>query len=147
MFESLRLRARIWSIKQQQKALVLKYEQRLADAPDHMENLKLQAAWYAEDKALEDSFSMLQTKRMRSEIEALDMELPQHEIPGVWWHDEDINWFLTAKGRVLLRKLIDEEKTRRFEIWTKWVKLFTPIIVALVAAFVTYVVAYKFHAK
>jgi len=38
---------------------------------------------------------------------------------------------LTAKGRTYLRKLIDEEKARRFELRVRWVKLLMPIIAAL----------------
>jgi hypothetical protein len=62
-----------------------------------------------------------------------DVEVPPATDTEMWTTHEEMGDqpFLTPKGRLHLRKLIDGEKARRFEITTLWVKLLLPVIVAL----------------
>jgi hypothetical protein len=51
----------------------------------------------------------------------------------MWTSDPEIRRWFSAKGRTNLRKLIDEEKARRFEVKTLWVtKFWLPLLAALV---------------
>ncbi|HEV3219574.1 MAG TPA: hypothetical protein VGZ48_07365 [Candidatus Acidoferrales bacterium] len=113
---------------------------------EEVHQLKLRR--YREMHEIEIAFDALEGNRLLDEARSLDVERPSLKDTEMWHLDKEtsIVW-LSSKGRAHLRKLVDEEKNRRFKVWTKWVKLFTPIIVALVAALVTYIVAYKFHAK
>jgi len=60
-----------------------------------------------------------------------DAELPDRENLEMWDHD-DCRVILTINGRTLVRRLIDEEKSRRLDVKVRWLKLLTPIIVALI---------------
>jgi hypothetical protein len=69
-----------------------------------------------------------------SEAQALDVEVPHLGNPEMWTSNEEKNttWF-TPKGRTYVRKLIDAEKARRFEVKTLWVtKFWLPLLAALV---------------
>lgn len=68
------------------------------------------------------------------EARKLDVEVPAVSLADLWVYHEDgeFSW-LTPKGRAHVRKLIDEEKTRRFEAKTLWVTRFwLPLLAALV---------------
>jgi hypothetical protein len=89
----------------------------------------------------EDKFSS-RMRRMESDLGAhdtlhlgwiahnYDIDLPD-DGDGTMWDRSPEGSTLTAKGRTYLRKLIDEEKARRFELRVRWVKLLMPIIAAL----------------
>jgi hypothetical protein len=69
-----------------------------------------------------------------SEAQALDVEIPLLNDREMWTSDEQksTTWF-SPKGRTHVRKLIDAEKARRFEVKTLWVtKFWLPLLAALV---------------
>lgn len=77
------------------------------------------------------------TRRLREEATALDIEVFPTDDTEVWcavkteWGDNVPA--LTPKGRSHLRKLIDAEKVRRFEVKMLWVtKFLIPLLAALV---------------
>jgi len=61
-----------------------------------------------------------------------DIEPPDENDQTMWEQCTD-GRVLTLKGRTCLRKLIDDEKTRRFEVRVRWLKLMAPIVTALAA--------------
>jgi hypothetical protein len=74
------------------------------------------------------------TVRLAREARSLDVEMPGRDQIDFWVEDtvNQMNW-LSAKGRTHVRKLVDEEKTRRFDVKTRWVtKLIIPLLAALI---------------
>ena len=47
------------------------------------------------------------------------------------WESSSVGKVLTITGRLALRRRIDEEKTRRFEVGARWIRLLTPLLAAL----------------
>ena len=47
------------------------------------------------------------------------------------WESSSIGRVLTVMGKLALRKRIDEEKERRFEVRARWIRLLAPLIAAL----------------
>jgi hypothetical protein len=80
-------------------------------------------------RALEKRRSM----RLHVEASKLDIDVPPRDDREIW-DEEGLNeTYLTLKGRNHLRKLIDAEKARRFEVKTIWVtKFWLPLLAALV---------------
>lgn len=72
--------------------------------------------------------------RLRREAVSLDIELPAWPDDEIWKSSDDGEFvYLTNKGRAYVRKLIAEEKTRRFEVKTLWVtKFWLPLLAALI---------------
>ena len=90
---------------------------------------------WVDGKTYENEISMVRSRRLLDEADAYDVAVPNHA--RTWEHDEDSNapdgpYWLSSDGRAHVRKLISEEKKRRFEEKTQWViKVIVPIIVAL----------------
>jgi hypothetical protein len=73
---------------------------------------------------------ILQTIALREQAAKFDIDLP--DDPACWnTIDEFAQNALTPFGRATSRKRIDEEKGRRFEVRSRWIKLLTPIIAAV----------------
>jgi hypothetical protein len=75
------------------------------------------------------------TRRITEEAEMLDVEIPPYNLKdGFWgWDGYGQLTYLTPRGRSQLRKLIDEEKARRFEANARRIKLLLPFVAALAA--------------
>jgi hypothetical protein len=80
---------------------------------------ELDASEYFEVREAEKAVEWAVGNRLHREARSLDVELPPYEDNQMWFHDEENSrvW-LTSKGRAHVRKLIDEEKGRRFEVKT-----------------------------
>jgi hypothetical protein len=77
----------------------------------------------------------LLSQRIVREARDLDVEMPSSEDRKFWQiHEENQVVYLSSYGRSYLRKLIDEEKTRRFEVTTRWIKLIAMLAPVLGAA-------------
>lgn len=66
-----------------------------------------------------------------------DVEVPEFSDKSIWTGQEigphEFRHWLSSRGRSHVRKLIDEEKARRFEVRTRWVtRLILPLLAALV---------------
>ena len=74
-------------------------------------------------------------RRITEEAETLDVDIPPYNLKdGFWgWDGYSQLTYLTPRGRSHLRKLIDEEKARRFEANARWIKLLLPLVAALAA--------------
>jgi len=73
-------------------------------------------------------------RRLYDEARSLDVEIPPHSDSEMWVDDAvgERTW-LSSKGRAQVRKLIDEEKARRFEVKTQWVtRLILPVLGLLI---------------
>lgn len=80
----------------------------------------------------DDWLNLLDSFHLALRARYYDIDLPDAADLTMWERSEG-KGILTTKGRTYLRKLIDEEKTRRFEVKVRWLKLLTPIITALAA--------------
>jgi hypothetical protein len=74
-------------------------------------------------------------RKLSQEAKRYDLELPLGE--GDWTEGEVLKntpaRYLSPTGRLTLRRLIDAEKARRFEVRTLWVtKFWLPLLTALV---------------
>lgn len=88
------------------------------------------------------------TSRLQAETEPYDVEVPLIDVEDgldtdgkMWEHVRDPakvgvqegRVFLSSRGRAHLRKLIDEEKARRFEAKILWLmKFWLPLLASLV---------------
>ncbi len=80
----------------------------------------------------EQAIDTLISSRLLDEARKLDVEIPLLSEQEMWVNIAHEDSFLTAKGRSRVRKLIDEEKARRFDVKTLWVmKFWLPLILAL----------------
>lgn len=75
---------------------------------------------------------LLMSLSLLDDARSLDVDIPNYEDAKMWFHDEIRGrvW-LSTHGRSVVRKLIDEEKARRFEVRTRWI---TKVILPLAAA-------------
>jgi hypothetical protein len=82
----------------------------------------------------ERAFDVKVGLRLAQKARIFDIETPPKTDTEMWDYDQQSGsrWY-SAKGRTYLRKLIDEEKSRRFEVKTLWVtKFWLPLLAALV---------------
>jgi hypothetical protein len=77
---------------------------------------------------------LFQSRSLVSQAESLDIVLPPDSDGGSWKTNKLYTHpFLTPKGRYQVRKFIDAEKARRFEVRTLWVtKIVLPLAGVLV---------------
>jgi hypothetical protein len=70
------------------------------------------------------------SRRLCDEARFLDVEIPPPSDTQMRFHGDDgQRIWLSSKGRAQVRKLIDEEKARRFEVKTLWVaRLILPFL-------------------
>jgi hypothetical protein len=109
---------------------------------------------YDEHYAIEDAEKAIDLTvgtRLFHEARSLDVETPPFTDEEMWFKDDENDriWF-TSKGRAHVRRLIDEEKARRFEVKTRWVmKIILPVMTALIGIIgaVTGLVAVLGHKK
>jgi len=73
--------------------------------------------------------------RVLTEAKVLDIDIPKFDDHECWSATEPQNYYspqgLTQTGRARIRRMIDEEKKRRFEVSVRWVKLLIQATTAL----------------
>ena len=90
---------------------------------------------YLACQQIDERISRFLDSSIRQEAQELDIAFPSLGDAEMWNHDEDNNLRLSFRGRAYLRKLIDEEKARRFEVKTLWVtKFWIPLLAASIGA-------------
>jgi hypothetical protein len=126
----------LWKLRRRRRKVFNAYEKDIEKlqtkkAPAD-ERYALEAQQYFETNEIDQEIDREIGHRLHTEALELDVGLPQLKDEGMWIHDDNSNrvW-LSASGRSQVRKLIDQEKGRRFEVTTRWVKLLLPIIAAL----------------
>jgi hypothetical protein len=86
---------------------------------------------YYELKGFDEWIEAILSDRLTEKARELDVEMPGTNDRTCWQQFEDSEvFYLTAHGRSLVRKLVDDEKNRRFEVVAKWIRLIAPIITA-----------------
>ena len=108
------------------------------------EIIRLAGAREHELRTLDDEINAMASDNLWDNARAFDVEIP---MDAEFWDRDDNRdrGFLNAKGRTAIRKLIDEEKTRRFEVKTRWVtKIILPlagVLVGIIGALIGLVAA------
>lgn len=92
---------------------------------------KLVGEQKAAERWEETDIDFYESQRVVDLADRLDVKLPDDEQGDCWILGMYEGRVLTSKGRVLVRTWIYEERMRRFELRSRWVKLLTPIIAAL----------------
>jgi hypothetical protein len=114
-----------WAKKRYDQLIAMKAPQEQIE--EHIQND------LSNQEVIDKAIQQLMFERLFDASQVLDIELPPFSDAQIWESDEDGKVRFTTKGRTLLRKLIDEEKARRFDVKTLWVmKLILPLIAALV---------------
>jgi hypothetical protein len=125
---------RLWRLRRRQQTQVVGYEHELRKIPaDKVEaRARIQELEYAAYTTSQNDIDIFLSQGLMNEAEKYDVELPPHNDPDMWRGGADFPVpFLTSKGRFAVRRSIDDEKTRRFEVTTRWAKVWVPIITAL----------------
>ena len=130
----------LWRIKRKRR----KAEQRFREAKEKLRKNKnatsdeyreLGADEYFTLRDYDEWIDTILSERLWQEARELDVVMPSFEDKNVWRdHDDNEGVYLTSNGRFQVRKLIDEEKTRRFEVTTRWVKLIAVTLVPVLTA-------------
>jgi hypothetical protein len=90
---------------------------------------------YYELKSFDEWIDVILSDRLTEKARELDVEMPSYDDKLYWQKFEDSDMpYLTSHGRSHVRKLVDEEKTRRFEVTTRWFKLIAMLAPVLGAA-------------
>jgi hypothetical protein len=100
---------------------------------DKTEYEELEWDEYGAIRDIEHGFDYIKGTRLLRVARDLDIEVPHYRDETMWANDTGESGFMwfTSKGRAHVRKLIDEEKARRFEVKTLWVtKFWTPLLAA-----------------
>jgi uncharacterized protein YneF (UPF0154 family) len=132
MFDLWKLKWRLWRIRRTTAKETEKLKTRKAPHYDFQ-----QLDW-DEQYAVQDAekyFDFKEGQRLRKQAVALDVELPPTTDLPMWFDDTGESGFmwLTSKGRAHVRKLVDQEKERRFNVKTLWVtKFWLPLLAAIV---------------
>jgi hypothetical protein len=96
---------------------------------------ELEASEFSAVETIENEIDWLEGTRLFREAKSLDVETPPLSDKEMWRQEEYGRrvWF-TQKGRAHVRKLIEEEKSRRFEGKSRWVtKVVLPLFALLIA--------------
>jgi len=82
---------------------------------------------------VEDEINAEKSRRITREAEKLDLEIPPFSNESEYWERARYGdfIFLSGKGRQFLRELIQEQKSRRFEVKVRWIKLLMLLITAI----------------
>jgi hypothetical protein len=93
---------------------------------------------------MEERLGLLLTNRVLRDVFLYDIDVSDLKL-----EDYTVDEIIMPKGRALLRELIHREKERRFEATARWIKLFTPLVAAVVGIIgaITGLVAVLRHAK
>jgi hypothetical protein len=130
----------LWPVKRRK----LKIQRQFREAEEKLRNDKnatsdqfgaLDADEYDTLKGFDAAIDSILSDRVLEEARELDIDISDFQGDKVWQSHELIDRsFLNSKARSQLRKLVDEEKTRRFEITTRWFKLIAMLAPVLGAA-------------
>lgn len=137
MFERWKLKRRLAEVGRTTARLQKQLDARKADRSEYQH---LEWDEHEAIKDIEHGFDYVEGTRLLRLARDLDIELPPHEDDAMWFNDTGESGFMwfTSKGRAHVRKLIDTEKARRFEVKTLWVtKIILPlagVIVGIIGA-------------
>lgn len=114
---------RIWRLRRQRSKIVAKADRQIAAAyeANDLERVKqITADSYLACQHIDERLSRLMDQSIRQEAHELDIAYPHTSDEGMWHTDKDGSLILLFQGRSYLRELIDKEKSRRFDVGTRW---------------------------
>jgi hypothetical protein len=128
----------LWKLKRGRTAVQKGFEKdraklKASKAPQE-KFFALDSQEYFEVREIERELDMEQSRQLFDKARALDVDTPKPSDNEMWNSDNNIGriW-LTYKGRATVRKAIDEERARRFDVKTRWVtKLILPLLAAVI---------------
>jgi hypothetical protein len=132
MFEVRKLKQQIKSIERSYAKDRQKLEQKKAPQEEFQQ---LEFSEFSAVEEIEKEIDWIVGTRLSRQARSFDVEVPPLSDTEMWQRDEygPRVWF-TSKGRAHVRKLIEEEKFRRFESWSRWVtKVILPLLSLLLA--------------
>jgi hypothetical protein len=81
---------------------------------------------------LDGQLQELLTDRLLRKAERLDVAIRDLDDLGPWWTENARHaYVLTPRARTEVRKLLDDETTRRFDVSVRWIKLLTPLLASV----------------
>jgi hypothetical protein len=132
---------RIWKLKRARARIDKDYEEKMAalrnkkGAPNY-EFGEVEYDYHERRKDIDGAIEYMLSQILLDKANDLDVPKPPYTEKQLWDQDEqdgEVLIWLNANGRAHLRKLMAEEKTRRFESRTLWVtKFWLPLLAALV---------------
>jgi hypothetical protein len=124
----------VWKLNRQLIKIERSYTKELRKQADADKFEGLIASRFAARHAVENDIDLVLTHRLVRKARSLDVEIPLVNDAPMWRQDNETKrYMLTPKGRAQVRKMIDEEQARRFEVKTRWVmKLIVPLLAALI---------------
>jgi hypothetical protein len=143
----------LWRLKRNRRKVVRAYERdrrKLREKKATREEFEaLDQSEWAELQMEDDGINAFLSDQLWEEAREHDVEVPRLET--AWEHSLYGNRsYLTMATRTQVRRLIDEEKSRRFEVKTRWItRIILPIVTALVGIIgaLTGLVAVFLHKK
>lgn len=129
MFEVWKLKLKIWRLRRRYAPLHEALELKKAQ-PEEFEALEVEE--FEAVSEIEKEIDIIESGRLFRRARHLDVETPPFSEKEMWQDEYGGRriWF-TPKGRARVRKLIHEEKTRRFEAKSRWVPLLS-IVLAII---------------
>lgn len=146
MFELWKLKRKIRSVQRAYAKDRAKLEKKKAPRE---ELDQLEASEFYEVREIEKEIEKIEGGRLWRQARHLDVETPRPTEKEMWIEEFGSLWF-SPKGRAYVRKLVDEEKARRFEVKSRWVaKIIIPLLSLLVGIIgaITGLVAVLLHRK
>jgi hypothetical protein len=131
MFELLRLE---WNLRSAKRSFAKSFKELKKRKASRDEYLELDADEYYQIQFAEDAIDIEVGSRLLHEARALDVDTPPTSDDEMWVHSNDgPGLWLTPKGRATVRRAIDEERSRRFDVKTRWlIRLIIPLAGVLV---------------
>jgi hypothetical protein len=132
---------RIWELKRARARIDKDYENKMAalrikEKPGPYEFSEAEYDYHERRKDIDGAIEYVLSQVLIDKANALDVPKPPYSQKELWDQDEqdgEVAVWLNVNGRAHLRKLIAEDKARRFESNTLWItKFWLPLLVALV---------------
>ncbi len=132
MFEVWKRKRQIQSIERTNAELRKKLEQEKAPKEEFQ---RLESSEFYAVETIESEIDWIVSTRLSREARALDVETPLLSEEEMWRKEEyGPRVWLTPRGRAHVRKLIDEQKARRFEAKSRWVtRIILPVLALILA--------------
>ena len=131
----------LWRVKRRKRKVQLQFREdeaklRKANNATSEQFAVLDAEEYDTLKFFDATIDSILSDRVWEEARELDIDISSFQGDKSVWQSHELfdRSFLSAKARSQLRKLVDEEKTRRFEVTTRWIKLISMLAPVLGAA-------------
>lgn len=132
---------RIWKLKRARARIDKDYEEKMTalrnrKGPTNYEFGEVEYDYYERRKDIDGAIEYTLSQILIDKANALDVPKPPYTEKQLWDQDEqdgEVALWLNVSGRAHLRKLIAEERARRFESRTLWItKFWLPLLAALV---------------